>query len=253
MFKEIGKSTTEWAIKNAPTILTAVGAAGVVLTAMSAGKAAIKAKEKLDEMPEDTDIKEKAKVIAPIMARPFLLGAATLFCIFASNHEHLKREGAIAAAYTLSSKAFEEYEQKVVGTIGESKNKKIKDAIAEEHVNSDPPTNEVLENDDSDKMICYDDLNGRYFKASAEQINAAVSKMNDILTSEGFVSLNEWYQMLGLSGVKHGESLGWVYEQKGDELFHLEPPWQQTSMLYQDKYPVRIISFTVEPKEYYDE
>lgn len=71
MFKEIGKSTTEWAIKNAPTILTAVGAAGVVLTAMSAGKAAIKAKEKLDEMPEDTDIKEKAKVIAPIMARPF--------------------------------------------------------------------------------------------------------------------------------------------------------------------------------------
>ena len=78
-------------------------------------------------------------------------------------------------------------------------------------------------------------------------------EVNKILTSDGFVSLNEWYQQLGLTGVKHGESLGWKYEEKGDDLVELTSPWMQTSMLYKDKYPVRVISFKVEPIEYFDD
>ena len=245
MIKEIGRATADWAIKNTPTILTAVGAAGVVLTAVSAGKASIKAKQKLDELPEDADIKEKAKVVAPIMARPFLLGAATLFCIFASNHEHLKREGAIAAAYTLSSKAFEEYEEKVVGTIGESKNKKIKDAIAEDTIAKNPPSETLLIGNDSDKTLCFDKWTGRYFKARIEDIDRAVNEVNYIINTDGFAALNEFYERIGLDPVEEGEDIGWSASYEG--LMNLE----RSSQLYNNETPVLVLTFIAKPKEYF--
>lgn len=250
MLKEIGGKTADWAIKNAPTILIAIGSAGVVLTAVATGKASIKAKKALDEMPEDADIKEKAKVVAPIMAKPFLLGAATIFCILYANHQHLKREAAIAAAYTLSSRALEEYEGKVIETLGKAKDKKIRDAIAEDKVNENPPTPEFLENDEPEKIICYDTWSGRYFRVIPENIDRAVNIVNSVMNSEGFASLNEWYDAVGLSGVENGEELGWKLSEDG--LLELEPDRYQTSVLYQNKYPVRVLKFNVKPKEYFD-
>lgn len=250
MFKELGKATSDFIIKNAPTILTVVGAAGVVATAISSGKASIKAKEALDNLPDDADIKDKAKVVAPIMARTVLLGIATIFCIFESDHEHLKREAYIAAAYSMSSKALEEYEGKVVETIGKSKNKKIKDAINEDAVNENPPTEDLLEKEDG-KVLCFDKWSGRYFRAKIEDIDEAINYINFILNEEGFVSLNEFYEKLKLEGVENGEELGW--ERDVDGLLALDPPYTLTSMLYKDKYPVRIISFSVKPKSYFSE
>lgn len=251
MLKELGKATTDFVVKNAPTILAAAGAAGVVLTAVSAGKASIKAKEKLEELPEDIETIEKVKVVAPIMARPFLLGAATIFCIFASNREHLKREAALAAVYSMSSKALEEYEEKVIDTIGENKNKKIKDSIAEDTVNNNPPSDDLLATDGDGKVLCFDKWSGRYFRAKIEEIDDAINYINFILNEEGFASLNEFYEKLKLDAVENGEEIGW--ERSVDGLVSLDPPYTLTSMLYKDKYPVRIISFMTKPKSYFDD
>ena len=251
MFKEAGKAAAEWTIKNAPTILVAVGSVGVVLTAVAAGKASIKAKKVLDEMPEDTDIKEKAKVVAPIMAKPFLLGTATIGCILCANHEHLKREAALAAAYSLSSKALEEYEAKVIETYGKSKSKKIRDAIAEDSVNSNPPKDDFLDIDEPDKIICYDKWSGRYFRVHPEDIDKAVNEVNALMNIDGFVPLNEWYEALGQEGVENGEDVGW--DLKNDGLLGLEPTRFQSSVLYKDKYPVRVLSFMVKPKSSFGE
>ena len=181
MLKEIGKQTVDWTIKNAPTILTAVGAAGVVLTAVAAGKASIKAKKVLEEMPEDADVKEKAKVVAPIMAKPFLLGLATIGCIFYANHEHLKREAALAAVYSLSSKALEEYEAKVIDTVGETKNKKIKDAIAEDSVAKNPPPQPIIIQSEGTRIPCQDWWTGQWFVSDIETIRTIEDDINDEL------------------------------------------------------------------------
>lgn len=250
MLKEIGKEAFDWTVKNSPTILTAVGAAGVILTAVAAGKASIKAKKVLDEMPEDTDVKEKARVVAPIMAKPFLIGAATIFCIFYANHQHLKREAALAATYAVSSRALEEYEAKVVESIGKTKEKKIRDSIAEDKVNANPPSNELLENEEPDKIICYDAWSSRYFKAVPEDIDKALNQVNSVMNSEGFAPLNDWYDAIGLSGVENGEDIGWKLDEDG--LLGLEPYRTQTSVLYQDRYPVRVLKFEVKPKAYFD-
>ena len=246
MLKEIGKSAADWTIKNAPTILTAVGAAGVVLTAVAAGKASIKAKKALEDIPEDADIKEKAKVVAPIMAKPFLLGAATIFCIFYADHQHIKREAAVAAAYTLSSKALDEYEAKVIDTIGENKNKKIKDAIAEDKVSKNPPPDTVVFSNDEGMTVCYDNYTGRYFKADIETIRKVQNDLNDIMIKDGFVALNEYYERLGLPGIKTGEDIGWNVNY--DDLIDFE----FSSQLSEQGIPVLVINFRVDPKEYYD-
>lgn len=246
MLKEIGKSAADWTIKNAPTILTAVGAAGVVLTAVAAGKASIKAKKALEDIPEDADIKEKAKVVAPIMAKPFLLGAATIFCIFYADHQHIKREAAVAAAYTLSSKALDEYEAKVIDTIGENKNKKIKDAIAEDKVSKNPPPDTIVFSNDEGMTVCYDNYTGRYFKADIETIRKVQNDLNDIMIKDGFVALNEYYERLGLPGIKTGEDIGWNVNY--DDLIDFE----FSSQLSEQGIPVLVINFRVDPKEYYD-
>ena len=170
MFDSVESSVGKWAIKNAPTIIAATAAAGVVLTAVAAGKATIKAKKALEEIPEDADMKEKAKVVAPIMAKPFLLGAATVACIFLSNHEHLKREAALAACYTLSSKALSEYEEKAVEIVGKKKAREIKDKIAENAVESNQPTESMI-NDEDGKVLCLDKWTGKYFRSKIEDID----------------------------------------------------------------------------------
>lgn len=250
MLKEVGLKAFNWTCKNSPTILTAVGAAGVVLTAVAAGKASIKAKKVLDEMPEDADLEEKARVVAPIMAKPFLLGAGTIFCIFYANHQHLKREAAIAALYSVSSKALDSYETKVIETIGETKNKKIRDAIAEDKINADPPEDGILEDDEPNKIICYDTWSARYFKIIPEDIDKALNVVNSVMNTDGFAPLNQWYEAIGLSGVENGEDIGWCLNEDG--LLELEPYRCQTSVLYKDRYPVRVLTFNVKPREYYD-
>ena len=246
MFKEAGKEALKFVTKNGPTILAAAAAAGVVLTAVSAGKASIKAKKVLDDLPEDTDIRDKAKVVAPIMAKPFLLGATTIFFIFYANHKHIKREAALAAAYTLSSKTLEEYEAKVIETIGKKKEQKIRDDINADAVAKNPPPETVVFSNEEGMTVCFDKYSGRYFKADIEAVRKAVNDINDIMIKDGFVALNEFYERLGLTGVKNGEDIGWNVNY--DDLVDIE----FSSTLTDKNVPVLVLDFRVDPKEYYD-
>ena len=185
MFKEAGVQATKFVTKHAPTILIVAGAVGVVATAVAAGKATLKAERALKELPEDADIKEKAKVVAPIMAPPFLIGGATIFCILKGDRIHASRNAALAACYTISSKALEEYSDKVVETIGKKKEQQIRDAINEDSVNKNPPSDDLLDDKDG-KILCFDKKSGRYFRAKIEDIDKAINYINFILNEEEY-------------------------------------------------------------------
>lgn len=247
MLREIGKKAFDWSCKNAPTILTAVGVAGVVVTAVATGKATIKAKKVLDEMPEDTDIKEKAKVVAPIMAKPFLIGAATIFCILASDRIHVKRNAAIAACYTLSSKALEEYEEKVVETIGEGKNKKIKDAIAEDSVTKNPPPQAIIIQSEGTRIPCQDWWTGQWFTSDIETIRSIEDDINDELqSSDDFVPVNYYYDRIGMELPGDGENVGWRKDSDDAERFKFE-----YSSILHDNIPTLVVRYNLEPRKYY--
>ncbi len=247
MLKEIGKQTVDWTIKNAPTILTAVGAAVVVLTAVAAGKASIKAKKALEDIPEDADIQDKAKVVAPIMAKPFLIGAAAIFCIFYANHQHLKREAAIAAAYTLSSRALEEYEAKVIETIGKAKDAKIKNAIAEDSVTKNPPPSTIIIQAEGTKIPCQDWWTGQWFTSDIETIRSIEKGINDELkSSDDFVPINYYYDRTGMELPGDGENVGWRKDDTNGEDFEFE-----YSSILNENIPTLVVRFNMKPRDYY--
>ena len=141
--------------KKSPELLVAAGIAGVVVSAVMACKATIKASEVAEEVKETIDeiheIEEKgitragnpysiedtkkdltttylqtgvkyAKLYAPSV----ILGAASITCIVASHRVLKKRNIALAAAYTTLDKCFKEYRGRVMERFGEQVEKEIR-------------------------------------------------------------------------------------------------------------------------------
>ena len=48
-----------------------------------------------------------------------------------------------------------------------------------------------------------------YFKSTIEKIKAAFYRINYQIPCDGFVSLNELYNILGLGETTYGEDIGW--------------------------------------------
>lgn len=53
-------------------------------------------------------------------------------CLIGASSVNLRRNAALATAYTLSESALKEYREKVVETIGEKKEQAVQDAVAKE-------------------------------------------------------------------------------------------------------------------------
>lgn len=48
-----------------------------------------------------------------------------------------------------------------------------------------------------------------YFKSTIEKVKAAFCRINYQILCDGFVSLNELYNILGLEETTYGEDIGW--------------------------------------------
>lgn len=141
--------------KKSPEILVAAGIAGVVVSAVMACKATIKAtevaeetKETIDEIHEaetagvtkagktyssDDTKKDLATVYvqtgvkyAKLYAPSVILGAASITCIVASHRVLKKRNIALAAAYTTLDKSFKDYRGRVIERFGEQVEKELR-------------------------------------------------------------------------------------------------------------------------------
>lgn len=141
--------------KKSPELLVAAGIAGVVVSAVMACKATIKASEVAEEAKETIDeiheIEEKGITragnpysiedtkkdltttylqtgvkYAKLYAPSIILGAASITCIVASHRVLKKRNIALAAAYTTLDKSFKEYRGRVMERFGEQVEKEIR-------------------------------------------------------------------------------------------------------------------------------
>jgi hypothetical protein len=115
----------------------------------------------------------------------------------------------LAAAFTSSATALLEFQDKAVDIIGKRKVEDIKDAVMKDKIDENPVSkNEVIVTENGD-TLCYDAHSGRYFKSDINKIKKAVNEVNHILNCEDCVSLNDFYDQLGLSHTKMGDELGW--------------------------------------------
>ncbi len=105
--------------KAAPTILTCVSAAGVVMTAVLTAKATPKALRCLEEAKtaKNAENGEKLTRMETIgacwmtYAPAAIAGIATIGCIFSANALNKRQQAALVSAYALVSKSYNEYRQ----------------------------------------------------------------------------------------------------------------------------------------------
>src|SRR5690606_4348768 len=119
--------------------------------------------------------------------------------IFIGIHSvHSRRAATMMSLYTLTDTAFKEYKTKVVETIGEKKEEAIREEIAKDRMNDNPPTDGQVIITGGGDQLCYDMYSGRYFKSDIEKIRKAMNDLNQEALQNFYVPLNMFYSSIGL-------------------------------------------------------
>ena len=247
----IAKDIRKFASKRSPEILTGIGIAGMITTTILAVRATPKALELIEEKKEEESIDELSSFeVVKVAWKPYIPAMVTCIastaCLIGASSVNTKRNAALATAYKLSETALSEYRDKVVETIGEKKERIVRDKVAEERVKKNPVSkNEVIVTGDG-KTLCFDPISGRYFMCSIETIKKAENTLNKQMLHDisGYVSLNEFYDELGLDHTSVGNDLGWNTNQLIDIDF--------SSQLNDNGEPSVVLDYLVAPKcDYY--
>lgn len=224
---------------NSPVILTAFGVAGVATTAYLTGKATIKAQRILDrEIQPDRTFKTDFELVWKLYIPPVLSGVLTCGAIIFANRIGTRRAAAMASAFAISERAFDEYKEKVVDQIGKNKAQKIHDEVMQDRVTKNPP-NEGNIIVSGGEVLCKDAWSGRYFMADMETIKQAQNAINYQVNNHGNASLTDFYNWLGLEPTKESDNVGW----NGDKLMEV----MFTSAIADNQKPVLVMDFKVAP------
>ena len=206
--------------RNASTILTFVGAAGVVATAVMAAKESPKAfsllEDAKEEKGEDLTKLEKVKIAGHVYIPSVITGAATIACIFGSNVISKHQQETLMSAYALLDSSYREYKKKTDELYGEEAGKHIRGEIAKDKYTGD---DSIL---DDSKELFFDFYSGRYFESTKESVMWAQYETNRAMYVNGAVCLNEYYELLGLDNKPEYEEIGWSCGQLEEMYWH---PW----------------------------
>lgn len=218
--KEMWKSVTTFTDKNSPAILTGLGVAGLFGSMYMAYKASPKAHDILEKYHEDKEMtdpddKETKKVIlketvvelTKVMAPSVLMGVATGACIIGANKISTKRIALMSAAYSIADSKLKDYQTKMLESLGEQKVQKVREAIAKDHLETSSVPSDILV--PGGRCLCMDAHTGRFFVSSAEAIGQAINSLTADVMQEMYVSLNDFYDKIGLDHIPLGDDLGW--------------------------------------------
>lgn len=177
--------------------------------------------------------------VAKLYGPSILVGVLGVTSILAGNNILRKRNVALTAAYTAVDNGFKKYRERVVERFGEAVDRELKNNARKEEV-------EIVETDENGeekvvKKAAYvvspsdiseyarffeeytvDDkgnkIKNTYWTSNNEYnlmfLKKAESFANDKLRINGYLFLNEVYEMLGIPKTKAGQVVGWVYDEK---------------------------------------
>ena len=211
------KSVSTAVRKHSPEILTGIGIAGMITTTVLAVKGTPKALRLIEDAEEKKGskltVKETVATTWKCYIPAVVTGGVSVACLVGASSVNLRRNAALTAAYKLSETALTEYRDKVVETIGEKKEKTVREAIAKDKLDKDPVQKKEIIVTGGGTTRCYDMLCGRYFESSREKLERIENMLNRRLLDDMYVSLNEFYNEVGLTDVAAGHELGWHIDQ----------------------------------------
>ncbi len=243
---KVGNDIWKWTAKHSPEILTGMGVVGMVSSIVLAVKATPKALSAIEEKKKEESVQELKPVeVVQATWKCYIPTAATsavsIACIIGASSVNHKRNAALATAYSLVDSSFRTYREKVVEAIGEKKEQEVRDEVAKEEIKHNPVKNSEIIFTGADDTLCYDPTSGRYFKINIDKVHKVEAELNKELYSDMFVSLNEYYEKIGLPTTDIGDELGWDANVGPVEFSY-------SSQIASNGSPCLIISFTPGPR-----
>ena len=201
--------------KHSPEILTGVGIAGMLLTTVLAVRETPKAlmliedaeREKGDELTPVETIKTCWKCYVPAA----VTAAVSVGCLIGASSVNVRRNAALATAYKLSETALAEYKEKVIETIGTRKEEAVREAVDKARLEKNPVEHTNIIVSEKGTTRCFDPISGRRFESDIDRIKKAENELNKQMLHDmfGYVSLNDFYDEIGLPRTSQGDDLGW--------------------------------------------
>lgn len=191
-----------------PTVLTILGAVGVIVSCVLTAKETPKAVRLLEEK-ENPSLSEKVKTVAPAYLPAAISATASIACILGANHFSKKEIASLASLYLLGQGAYTKYKDKVKEVIGKDGEVKIRDFLANEKVKDVTIPEETI--------LFYEEFSETYFFSTIEYVHEAEYELNRDFVNDGFALLNTYLNYLGIEKPDFGYRMGWTHDE-GEEL-----------------------------------
>jgi len=231
---------------NSPAILLGVGVVGVTTSVVLACRATLKLSDVLEKAEEDLekvktspavddeDERSKAKFgvqlqtairVIRLYAPSTLLLAGSIGALAGSHVILQKRNAGLIAAYTVVSQSFKDYRGRVVADQGKEKDFEYRFGIGEKEIaeeGKNGPELSVIKGPDQDSLKhdtewtyarVFDRSNPNWTDIphmNQNFINMVEGSANRRLIINGYLFLNDVYEMLGYPKTQAGQRVGWV-------------------------------------------
>ena len=236
-------------VKHSPEILICAGVLGAIGATVLACKATLKINEIIDKSQEtiktirETESDESVEYtqedarkdlaivyvsrgldIAKLYAPAIIVGGISIAAMIKSHNILNRRNAALAAAFTTASESFAKYRKNVVDKYGERIDYELRHGIKAEKISVTDENGKTKKesvdvisdpiNGYSDYARFYDDGNEGWTKDPEYNLmflRAQQQYANDKLVAQGYLFLNDVYDMLGIPKTKAGQIVGWIY------------------------------------------
>jgi len=242
---------------NSPAILTGLGVAGAIISVGLGAKATAKAVRIIDderlaqnirdkEINKRLDNREVFELTWKLYIPTVFSLTTTCVAIVCANRIGTRRAAAVATAYAITEKAFDEYREKVVEKIGEKQEKEVHREVSKARMQrAESPNLVIMEG--SGKVLCHDSFSNQFYVSDMETIKKAVNDINFKILHHDYATVNDFYDFLRDENVPNSApeytdisaDMGWNHDKK----LEIDTP----TFLKDDRTPCITVAFTTIP------
>lgn len=244
--KNLGKIIS----KNSSVILMGFSLASMAGAVIFAIKDTPKALKLIDEKEEELGVEKlPPKEVIKTTWKVYLPTAASMVisaaCAIGSNSIHAKKYAALSTAYALAERSYKTFKDATEETITEEQKEELDRKIARKYLAEAPKPKAITESEKvsypKGQDLYFDKFSGRYFNSSRLEIEGIENRLGAYMLDNMFLSLNDYYDEVGLRHVKYGDDIGW-HIQDGVIKFKL------TSDIAEDGRPCIVVDTWRDPK-----
>lgn len=231
--------------RHGSSILTGLGVAGIFGAVALAIVETPKALDELEEAKKtvkksDWDTVKTAKTVWKCYIPAASVALTSAACVITAHVIDKRQLAAASAAALMTKMAFQEYRDSAKEVLSEEQLQYIdRKADAKRSKRRKLGQKETPRGDvvilDSD-CLCVEPISGREFKSTPQKLRCSINDANDILVDEGSVTINEFYDCLGLGHTATGDQDCWRLE---DGMIKV----RFSAKLNSDDYPVIVLKY----------